>query len=159
MATRKTIFDLDLEKIAQRHTELLILLGVLLLTIIATVGVMVLGGGTPMLDTLFTVIYWLLTVAILVVVVRAQLALGTGVAGVVFYAILTLAFSVLIVVVTLGQAGTVLRLAGARIGLLGVSVSERAKLRPGHCRGCGYDRGGLELLQPCPECNRVPQVI
>ncbi|MFK7884701.1 MAG: hypothetical protein AB8F26_11025 [Phycisphaerales bacterium] len=25
-----------------------------------------------------------------------------------------------------------------------------------HCRNCGYDRSGLELLARCPECGRIP---
>ncbi len=161
MATRrKTIFDLDLEKIARRHTELLAVLGMGVLTIIASIGVGI-GFGIDSFasDITFTAVYWLLIAAIIVVVIRAQLALGTGVLMVVFYAIVTLLFSILILLVSLSQAGTVLRLGGARIGFLGVSASERAKLRPGHCRGCGYDRRGLELLQACPECNRVPRVI
>jgi hypothetical protein len=161
MARRpKTIFDLDLEKIARRHTELLALLGAYVLAIVATVGIgAVAGANSPAFNIMFTLAYWLLVIATIVVVIRAQLALGAGVLMIVLYAVLTLFVSFLAVIVCLSQAGTVLRLGGARIGFLGVSASERAKLRPGHCRGCGYDRRGLELLQPCPECNRVPMVI
>ncbi len=136
------------------------MLGAILLTLVATVGVGVSAGpNSAIFGIVFTSAYWLLIIAMVVVVIRAQLALGASVLMIVLYAVLTVFVSVLALIACLSQAGTVLRLGGARIGFLGVSASERAKLRPGHCRGCGYDRRGLELLQPCPECNRVPQVI
>lgn len=156
----KTIFDLDLPRIAKSHTELVI---VLLVAFMSVVGVLVLAAtmGSPggMLGLVFTAYYWLLIAAMVVVVVRAQLALGAGVLSIVLYALITVFLSLLAIIACLSQATTVLRLAGAKVGFLGVEASERAKLRPGHCRGCGYDRQGLELLQPCPECNRVPMVI
>ena len=67
--------------------------------------------------------------------------------------------SFVVLLVISGQATSVLRAAGARVGLMGVPKDDYNRLRPGHCRGCGYDRSGLELLQACPECNRVPRVI
>lgn len=161
MANRpKTIFELDLPRIARSHTELVVTLGVVLLSLVVLV-VLTTTVGSPggMLSMLFTGYYWLLVVGMVVMVIRAQLALGAGVLTIVLYALITVFVSLLAIIACLSQATTVLRLAGAKVGFLGVEASERAKLRPGHCRGCGYDRQGLELLQACPECNRVPQVI
>lgn len=161
MATRpKTIFELDLELIAKRHTELLVVLGAMLITLVVSVlAAVYFGSTTPAATLVFNLIWLLILIVSVVVVVRAQMAMGAGVPKIVLYALVTVLVSFLAVIANLSQAGTILRLGGAKIGFVGVSASERAKLRRGHCRGCGYDRGGLELLQACPECNRVPQVI
>lgn len=161
MARRpKTIFELDLPRIARSHTELVVTLAVALLSLVAAV-VLATTMGSPggSLRLIFTGYYWALTIAMAVVVVRAQIALGAGVLSIVLYALITVFLSLLAIIACLSQATTVLRLAGAKVGILGVDSSERLKLRRGHCRGCGYDRQGLELLQTCPECNRVPMVI
>ena len=56
------------------------------------------------------------------------------------------------------EATTMLRTKGAKVGFFGVSPDEYPKLHKGNCMGCGYDRSGLELLAPCPECGRIPEV-
>lgn len=161
MATRpKTIFELDLELIAKRHTELLIVLGAMLISLVLSVlAALYIGSATPAASMVINLIWLLFLIAAVVAVVRAQMAMGAGVLKMVLYALVTIFISILALIANLSQAGTILRLGGAKIGFVGVSASERAKLRRGHCRGCGYDRRGLEMLQACPECNRVPQVI
>ena len=58
-----------------------------------------------------------------------------------------------------GQANGMLKASGVKIGLMGVPKSEYPKLKKGNCPGCGYSRDGLEPLQTCPECGRVPQIV
>ena len=88
-----------------------------------------------------------------------QHACGRGVVTIGLWVILTMLFSILALVLAISSAGTILRLAGAKPGFLGLSGAEIEKLREGNCRGCGYAREGLELLTPCPECRRVPVVV
>lgn len=37
--------------------------------------------------------------------------------------------------------------------LIGYAVQTRRRVRPGACRGCGYDLGGLAAGVVCPECG------
>jgi hypothetical protein len=59
----------------------------------------------------------------------------------------------LLMVAVNARATKVLRLAGVRVGLLGVSKDDIGKLVLGACRGCGYDIRGLPS-PVCPECGR-----
>ncbi len=52
------------------------------------------------------------------------------------------------------RATDLLRSHGVRVGIMGVPGEELAKLRPGVCRGCGYDLAGLGDA-PCPECGHA----
>jgi len=78
----------------------------------------------------------------------------------VVYALLDLVpiLSVLTVVAASANATILLRLCGARVGLLRTPGGEWKKLLPGACHGCGYDRNGLKTLAPGPECSRIPIV-
>ncbi|MCC6661520.1 MAG: hypothetical protein IT437_11610 [Phycisphaerales bacterium] len=34
--------------------------------------------------------------------------------------------------------------------------SDCRRARPGQCPGCGYERAGLDMSTPCPECGATP---
>ncbi|MFK7883317.1 MAG: hypothetical protein AB8F26_03920 [Phycisphaerales bacterium] len=106
------------------------------------------------------IIQLLIQLAALVQLIRLFAAMKTSVALRVVYAILMFVPFINLLVLLIGstQAITKLKVDGAKVGLLGVPKSEYPKLRCGHCIGCGYDRSGLELLQTCPECGRIPDV-
>lgn len=161
MGTPKTIFDLDLVKIGRRQRPVF---WCAVLSIGSFLGQMILpfvGTGQlgENLGLVFGLLWFAVAIASIVFVVRLQSAMGTSVLMLILYGIITLFLSFLVCIASYSQASTVLRLAGAKPGFLGVGESELAKLRPGHCRGCGYSRDGLQMLQPCPECTRVPLVI
>ncbi len=157
---QKTIFELDLIEIAKWHRRCTI---VAMASLVIWIGLVVFGGnlkGQPVgLDYAYGTIYVAMVLVSVVCVVRLQLACGGGVASVVIHGLLTLILWFLVLISVISGARTILRLAGAELKFFGAPADEIDKLRVGHCRGCGYSREGLELLQECPECRRVPQVI
>jgi succinate-acetate transporter protein len=157
---QRTIFELDLLAIAKQRAHATAAALTNLIYNIAWIIFLVNASNTAQVSIL---ILWGLSISLtiwaVVSMVMLQIALGANPGTIVLYAILTLIFSFLALISAISQASTVLKLAGAKLGFIGVSESERAKITPGNCRGCGYDRTGLELLQECPECQRVPQVI
>ncbi|MEM9373329.1 MAG: hypothetical protein AAGA55_06775 [Planctomycetota bacterium] len=161
MAKPKTIFDLDLVKIGRRQRSVYWCAVAIVALLFTQIMIAVLAPGAVSGYFLLglSLLYWLVALAGVVFVVRLQAAMGTGVIGLMVYAIAALLLTFLVLLAVHSQASTVLRLAGAKVGLNGVSDDELRKLVPGHCRGCGYDRVGLEPLQDCPECSRTPLVI
>ncbi|MBL4809217.1 MAG: hypothetical protein JKY43_04060 [Phycisphaerales bacterium] len=156
---KKTIFELDLVKIAVWYQRCMLYF---LLVLVAFVVLMVAVGNasiSPMIEMLIGLLYIGFLVLNVVFVVKLQHACGTGVVGLIVYGVLAILLHVFVLITTLSRAGMILRLAGAKSGFFGVGKDEWDKLRVGHCRGCEYSREGLELLQECPECERVPQVI
>jgi len=101
----------------------------------------------------------MLGIWVVVAGILLQVAMGVGVVTIVITAFAAFFLPWLVGFALVSQATTILKLAGAKTGFFGLSSTEREKITPGHCRGCGYCRDGLELLQECPECQRVPQVI
>lgn len=157
---QKSIFDLDLVRIAKWHRRNTLFAFVLILSWVLLI---LLGLNSinlpPSVNLGILIFYWCLMPVSVVLVVALQLAMGGGILNCILYGILTVLFSLLVVLASASNAGTVLKLAGTKPGFAGLPREQWDKLRPGHCRGCGYSREHLEILQACPECNRVPQVI
>lgn len=148
----------DLVAVAKRQRELLwiILFGIGLY-------VLALGfaGVSPAMAIVAGLLYLLFQLASIIQIVRLAAALQTSLGLRIVYILLLFIplLNLFVLLLVSGQANSVLKAAGVRVGFMGVPASEYPKLTTGHCRGCGYDRTGLELLQACPECGRVPQVV
>lgn len=156
----KMIFDLDLIQIARLHRRCVVLVIFVLFLIVGFILTSVNSIVIPeLISFILGILYMLALLLGIVFVVMLQLACGSGWFEAVMYGVLTIFFSFLVVLVTISRAGTILRLAGAKPGFIGFGKDQWDKLRVGHCRGCGYSREGLEILQECPECRRVPRVI
>jgi hypothetical protein len=148
----------DLVAVARRQRELLwlILVGAVAYTLAmglaAATSMSTAGVGAAVGAQLLFQIAWI------VQTVRLFAAMRTAPVRRLVCIVLLLVPLVSLVIVALlsAQATSMLRAAGARIGLMGVPKEDFDRLRPGHCRGCGYNRQGLEPLQACPECNRCP---
>ena len=157
---QKSIFDLDLVRIAKWHRRSSIFAFVLILSWALLILLGMNSINLPRsVDTGILIFYWCLIPVSMVLVVALQRAMGSGIISCILYGILTVLFSLLVLLAIASNAGTVLKLAGTKPGFTGLPRDQWDKLRKGHCRGCGYCRDGLEILQECPECQRVPQVI
>ena len=156
MATRPG--DMDLTAVAKRQRGLI---WIILLGIVANIGAFASSGVSPMLAVAGLGLYLLFQLAGLVQILRLAASLQTSIFLRIAYIVLLFIplINLLVLLTVNGQANSVLKAAGVRVGLVGVPQSEFAKLTRGNCRGCGYDRSGLELLQGCPECGRVAQVV
>tara|TARA_R110000744_G_C19093903_1_gene532787 strand:- start:145 stop:621 length:477 start_codon:yes stop_codon:yes gene_type:complete len=156
----KTIFELDLVKIAVWHRRAA---WVALVTILMFVTMILISANSIVIPDLVSIVigvFWIATViagGVLVIVLNR--VCGSSWFETIAYGIASIFLWFLILIVSISRAGTILRLAGVKPGFAGVKNDQMDKLRVGHCRGCGYSREGLELLQGCPECERVPQVI
>lgn len=156
---QKTIFELDLVRIAVWHRRCLLYCLIVLIAFVGLMVVMANPSVSPTIADVFALFFMGLMLLNVFFVVKLQHACGAGIVRLIAYGLLAFFLHFLMLITTVSGAGTILRLAGAKSGFLGISKDEWEKLRPGHCRGCGYSREGLELLQECPECQRVPQVI
>tara|TARA_A100001391_G_scaffold168070_2_gene128531 strand:+ start:50 stop:532 length:483 start_codon:yes stop_codon:yes gene_type:complete len=157
----KTLLDMDLPAIARARKHLSIatfcLIAAYIAYIIWSVNV---GPNTTELATLAIVaVLFALVIWVVVAVILIQIAMGKGIFTIILSAIVTVFLSWICGLAFISQASTILKLAGAKSGFFGLSQSEIDKITPGNCRQCGYSREGLPLLQECPECQRVPQVI
>lgn len=160
---QKTIFELDLVQIARARKHLSIATTFMFIAIVSwLIWIANSGPQGNQVDIFFMGIQiglGVLGIWVVVASVLLQISMKTGILMIVLTAIVALALPWLIGIALISQATTILKLAGAKPGFFGMSQSEKDKITPGHCRGCGYDRAGIGLLDPCPECTRVPQVI
>ena len=157
---QKSIFDLDLVRIAKWHRRCSLLAASMILVWVVTLLVAANSIEMPIAIAipLAAALYGMIAVSI-VFVIALRRAMGSNILSLILYGVLALLFNVFLLLITASNAGLIIRLAGVKSGFLGIPLEGRDKLRPGHCRECGYSRESLEILQECPECNRVPQVI
>jgi len=160
MGREATIFDIDLVNLAKWHKRCVVLVMLVLACWVALI-VMTLGANqyTDLQQMVVSIIWMCLVLTTVVFVVILMVAARMSVVSIIVHALLTLVIAPLVLLSVISSAGRVLKLAGAKMGFVGVPKGEVDKLRVGHCRGCGYDRTGLKLLEPCPECQREPIVI
>ncbi len=154
----KRIDKLDLVQIADRQRTLLFVALGMLVANVVSITLFVTANQSSSTVLLGWIIQFALALVGVVALVRLSLAMSQSVIVALVSGLLLVlpAFGLLILLAYSNQASMVLNLAGARVGFLGVNASERDKIRPNHCRGCGYAREGIELLAPCPECGREP---
>ena len=156
----KPIYELDLLAIASARTHLLIASVITFSAVIAwNVWFFNNANHTDMLLIAVMSVLGLLSIWVVVASVILQVKMKIGIPTIVLTVLVCLLLPWLVGFAIVSQASTILKLAGAKPGFLGFSQTERDKITPGHCRACGYDRSGIGLLDPCPECTRVPQVI
>ncbi|MBK7403577.1 MAG: hypothetical protein IPJ41_02805 [Phycisphaerales bacterium] len=150
------------ELVAKRQGSLLFLvLGLLITNVAMFVLPPVVGpaaAGAAFMGV--GILYWLCLLVGLVLVIRLMVAEGKHPVVIVLLSLLMFLpiINLLVLVHVNSEATLTLKAQGIKIGLLGAPKSEWAKLKPGHCRGCGYDRAGIELLGACPECGRIPEI-
>jgi hypothetical protein len=157
---QKSIFELDLVRIAKWHRRCSMLAAAMILVWIIFILVKANTVEMPTAVMISVVVFLYGGIAVSIVfIVALRRAMGSNIFSLILYGILALFFNVILLLAVASSAGIIMRLAGVKAGFLGVSPDSWDKLRPGHCRGCGYSRESLEILQECPECNRVPQVI
>jgi len=149
--------ELNLIAVAKRQRELLWIVLVAILSYPIAIGA---AGVSPVASLVLFAFQLLAQLVGLVQLIRLFGAMQTSLLLRILYIPLMLIPLINLVILLVGssQATSMLKMAGAKVGLMGVHKSEYPKLRDGHCRGCGYDRTGLEMLQECPECGRVPRV-
>lgn len=153
--------DVNYALVAQRQRGLLVLV---LIVVVSNLGMLfgtsLLGRQGPAMTVTFGGIYLLAMLAALVMSILLMAAEGKHPLLIVLLALLMFVplVGLLVLLHINSEATMLLRFRGVKVGLLGAPKSEWGKLQAGHCRGCGYDRSGIELLSPCPECGRVPEI-
>ena len=149
------------EHVAKRQRGLLFVVLVLLLSSFAMfIMPAVLGGRNQILIMPIFATYWLALLAGLVMSILLMVAERKNIFVIVLLSLLLFLplINLLVLLHINSQATLLLKYRGVKVGLLGAPKAEWGKLRVGHCRGCGYDRSGLEILAQCPECGRIPEV-
>ena len=157
---QKSIFELDLVNIAKWHRRCSMLAALMILIWVFSILISVNSFSLPIGINIVLGVFLYGGIAVSVVfIIGLRRAMGSNILALILYGLIALLFNVIALLIIASNAGVILRLAGVKSGFLGVTPDSWDKLRPGHCRGCGYSRESLETLQPCPECTRVPQVI
>ncbi|MBO6512446.1 MAG: hypothetical protein JJ974_00585 [Phycisphaerales bacterium] len=153
--------ELDLVRLADRQRELLYLI----LAILFGWAVLFSGLAVPQYsDVMAAVGFLIMLLAQLLAFIQlfrvcGALQISKLIPLLMLLGIFIPLLGLIVLIIISSKANSKLKMSGAKIGLLGVPRSEYPKLRGGHCPKCGYSRQGLELLEACPECGRVPQVI
>jgi len=160
---QKTIFELDLIKLARWQRRCAIAAIAVLLSIVAMwIGstlALVYGLNITNISVGFWAVYFLTIIVSAALVFPTHRAMGYGLSSSIIWTFFAILIPFLVLLSISSTAGLILTLSGAKTGLFGVSKDTLDRIRPHHCRECGYSREGLKLLQECPECQRVPQVI
>ncbi len=150
---QKTIFELDLIKLAkwQRRSAIAatILLTGLVVVWVGSGLVLIYGPNVPSVG--FGIVFWIFYLFAMFVsaalVFPTHRAMGYGLFNLLLWALLAFLIPILILLSIASTAGLILKLSGAKVGMFGVSKDELDRIRPHHCRQSGYSREGLELLQ------------
>ena len=153
---QKTIFQLDLLDLAKWHRRCSI---AVITVIVIWVSLIIVSVYNPNMDYGIWGFHVLTMFVAAPFVFRTHRAMGYGLFSGLLWAFFALLIPFLVLLSISSTAGLILRLSGAKTGTFGVSKDNLDRIRPIHCRECGYSRAGLELLQECPECQRVPLVI
>lgn len=155
--------EIDLIQVANCHRGLIWLI---LLSILSMAGIFGLiafnqSPGFMIIALVLGVGVFIFQIIALIQTFRLSTAMKTGyiLPILLIFGIFIPLLGLIMLLLISNQANTMLKTAGAKIGLMGVPKSEYPKLRKGNCPGCGYSREGLEPLQTCPECGRTPQIV
>lgn len=147
----------DLIRVARIQRGLLwIILAIIILNVLSF-------GMTNSLSALLTISIIALLVQILALVQVIRLSIAMRFSIVVTILLVPLMLIPLVNIITLvilnSKATAALQQAGVHVGFMGAPKSEYPKLLPGHCPSCGYNRKGIGVVDPCPECGFVPTPI
>ena len=156
--------NIDYELVARRQQRVLLIVLVMVASNFGLLFSSLLRGTVfsqvMAVEILFLGIYWASMLMGLVAIILLMVAEKKHPLIIILLSLLMFVplINLLVLIHVNSEATMMLKAQEIKVGLLGVSPAERIKLRTGHCRGCGYDRTGIELLGPCPECGRVPEV-
>lgn len=155
----KTIFEIDLVKLAKWHRVCSITTLVFILGWVGMIFFMMYNAAIPGLGLLGGIFFTVMILTSMVLTGITHRAMGQAYFTSIVWSLTAFLLSFLVLLSTASTAGMILRLAGAKCGTLGVARDDLDRLRPDHCRSCGYSRQGIGLLDLCPECTAVPRVI
>ncbi len=156
---QKTIFELDLVRLAIWHRRCSIAVIAIIVVWVSAIFASIYNINNPNISYGLWAFHALTMLVAAAFVFSTHRAMGYSLLSGLLWAFFALLIPFLVLLSISSTAGLILRLSGAKTGTFGVSKDNIDRIRPHHCRECGYSREGLELLQECPECRRVPQVI
>jgi hypothetical protein len=136
-----------------------VLLWIVLGQIAMTVVLAATSAQAPMVAMAGSILYLAMAVTTIVFVGRLAHLCGYNIVIVIISSLcMVIPLIGLILVLSVNsKATTLLRLTGARVGLMGVSAKEMEKLYEGSCINCGYCVRDLKSDR-CPECGTLIEV-